>query len=127
METKRILLVMVGTLFVVVGLIGVVVPIMPTSPFLLVAAACYARSSDKLYNRLLDNPAFGPMIREWREEGTISNNAKWSAILLILVSFTVSITFFIKMLIGKILMAFVGFVVILLMYRLPASRRKDDG
>ncbi|MDH5737056.1 MAG: YbaN family protein [Gammaproteobacteria bacterium] len=121
MVVKRYLLVALGTFFVIVGIIGLAVPIMPTSPFLLIAAACYARSSDQLYNRLLDNPMFGPMIREWREQGTISRQAKWTAILMIVISFSVSIIFFIPYLWGRILMAFIGFTVALLLYRLPVA------
>lgn len=121
MTSKKLFFISLGTLSIIVGIIGLVVPIMPTSPFLLVAAACYARSSDKLYNRLLDNPMFGPMIRDWRENGSISRQAKWSAIAMIAISFSVSIFLFIKPLIGKILMAFIALVVVLLLYRLPTS------
>ena len=123
--TKRLMLVTLGSLCVILGVIGLAVPIMPTSPFLLVAAACYARSSDRLYNKLLANPLFGPMIREWREKGTVTRQVKWLSIGTIVISFTVSIVFFINHLVGRILMAFVGFVVILLLYRLPVSDRSE--
>jgi len=123
--TKRLMLVTLGSLCVILGVIGLAVPIMPTSPFLLVAAACYARSSDRLYNKLLANPLFGPMIREWREKGTVTRQVKWLSIGTIVISFTVSIVFFINHLVGRILMAFVGVVVILLLYRLPVSDRSE--
>ena len=63
---KRVLLVVAGTLFVALGLIGVVLPVLPTTPFLLLAAACYVRSSRRLYRWLLANRFFGEYIRRFR-------------------------------------------------------------
>ena len=55
-----------GTLFLLLGIAGVFLPILPTTPFLLLATACYARSSRRFYNWLMNHPAFGPLIIEWR-------------------------------------------------------------
>jgi len=59
--------VVLGLFFVVLGAIGVVLPGWPTTPFLLVAVACFARSSPRLYDWLLENRFFGPTIRDYRE------------------------------------------------------------
>jgi uncharacterized protein len=56
-----------GVLCVTVGLIGVVLPGLPTTPFLILAAACFLRSSQKLYDRVLGHPRFGPLVRDFRE------------------------------------------------------------
>ena len=48
------------------GLLGVLVPGLPTTPFMILAAACFARSSERLYNWILNNPTFGPMVRRFR-------------------------------------------------------------
>lgn len=120
MATKRLLYVIAGAVFVVLGIIGLFLPVVPTSPFLLVAAACYARSSDTLYNKLLSNPMFGHIIREWRESGTIPKQAKWASILLITVSFSVSIALFLTEMASRILMGLIGLVVIVVLYRIPS-------
>ena len=61
----RILLIIAGTLFVGLGIIGIVVPVLPTTPFLLLAAACYARSSRRFHEWLLNNRWFGDYIRNY--------------------------------------------------------------
>ena len=63
----RLLLIAGGTLCVGLGVIGIFLPIMPTTVFLLMAAACYARSSERFYHRLLTNRFLGPYIRNHRE------------------------------------------------------------
>jgi uncharacterized membrane protein YbaN (DUF454 family) len=63
----RILLVVSGTLFVALGILGMFLPVLPTTPFLLLAAICYARSSKRFYHWLLTNRWFGEYIRNYRE------------------------------------------------------------
>ena len=58
---------LVGILFVVLGAIGAVLPLLPTTPFVLVAAWCFARSSPRLHRWLLESRLFGPMLRDWEE------------------------------------------------------------
>ena len=79
----RALLVALGGLCVGLAALGVVTPVLPTTPFLLVAAACFARGSPRFYGLLLDNPAFGPLIRDWREHRAIPRRAKRRALALI--------------------------------------------
>jgi uncharacterized membrane protein YbaN (DUF454 family) len=65
---------------VALGVIGVFLPVMPTTVFLLGAAACYARASAGFYNRLLNNRVFGPIIADWRHYRAMSLRAKTLAI-----------------------------------------------
>ena len=67
----RVALVVAGTGFVGLGILGAFLPVLPTTPFMLLAAACYARASTRFYNGLLNNRAFGPTIREWRRYRSI--------------------------------------------------------
>lgn len=63
---RRHLLILAGSLFVVLGGIGALVPILPTTPFLLLAATCYLRSSQRLYDWLMHNRLFGEYLRRYR-------------------------------------------------------------
>jgi len=87
----RIVLVLLGTLFVALGILGAFLPVLPTTPFLLLAAACYARGSTRFYNALLNNKPFGPLILEWRRHHSIPFRVKVTAIALMSVTLTVSI------------------------------------
>ena len=72
----RVLLISCGTLCVALGVIGIFLPLMPTTVFLLLAAACYARSSDRFYRRLVNNRFLGVYIRNAREGRGMSKRDK---------------------------------------------------
>ncbi|GAB2179690.1 YbaN family protein [Dongia sp. agr-C8] len=65
-----------GSLLVVVGFVGAFLPLLPTTPFLILAAACFARSSPRVEAWLLNHRRFGPVLRAWREHGAIPVKAK---------------------------------------------------
>ncbi|OCX65337.1 hypothetical protein BFP70_09730 [Thioclava sp. SK-1] len=73
------------------GLIGVVLPLLPTVPFMLLAAMCFARSSERLHHWLITHPRFGPPIANWQEHGAISRRAKYAATLSIIIAFSISV------------------------------------
>ena len=74
------LFLILGLFFVGLGFIGVFLPGLPTTPFLLLAAACFARSSRRMYRWLLSNRLFGPMIKNWQETRSITRKTKMVAI-----------------------------------------------
>lgn len=76
---KRLWFLWCGLGALALGLIGIAVPMLPTVPFVILAAFCFARSSPALEARLLDHPRFGPHIRAWREKGAISRKGKLAA------------------------------------------------
>lgn len=77
---------LVAILFVIIGLVGVVVPVMPTTVFLLVAAWAAARGWPELERWLLEHPRFGPPIRLWRTERAVPRKAKYAAAVTMLIS-----------------------------------------
>ena len=79
-----------GVLAVVLGVIGIWLPGLPTTPFIILAAACFARSSDRMHDWLMNHKTFGPMIRDWRERGAISKRAKRLAVLMMLAAWALS-------------------------------------
>jgi uncharacterized membrane protein YbaN (DUF454 family) len=65
-----------GSLLVAVGFVGAFLPLLPTTPFLILAAGCFARSSPRMEAWLLNHRRFGPVLRAWREHGAIPVKAK---------------------------------------------------
>ncbi len=120
----RILLVVVGTICVALGVLGIVLPVLPTTPFLLLAAACYARASERFYVWLLRNPAFGPTIREWRRHRSIPRRTKWVAISLMTISIAVSIMLLARYPLAQFLLAAVGIGVGAWLARIPSRDRR---
>jgi uncharacterized protein len=82
-RTKRALWVVAGTLFLVLGLVGAFLPVLPTTPFLLLTAACWARGSQRFHHWLLHNPLCGSYIRDYYEGRGIPLRTKiWSMVVL---------------------------------------------
>ncbi len=76
-----------GLVFVGAGIIGIFVPLLPTTPFLLLAVFCFERGSPRLHNWLISHPTFGPAINNWRAHGAISNRSKLLAITFMALAF----------------------------------------
>ena len=70
----------IGLFFVALGIAGAFLPVLPTTPFMIVAAACFARSSARLEDWLLGHKRFGPTLREWRERGAVPRKAKYASV-----------------------------------------------
>jgi hypothetical protein len=114
----RAILVIVGTLSLVIGLMGIVVPVLPTTPFLLLAAACYARASDRLYAWLIGQPSLGPIVTEWRCSRSLPPGVRARALAVVALSFGVSIIL-VDALAIKAGLAVTGLVVGVFLYRIP--------
>lgn len=80
-----------GGLALVFGLAGIVLPLLPTTPFLLLAAFCFARASPRLEMWLVEHPRLGPPIRHWRAERALSRRAKIVALIAIAATFGLSL------------------------------------
>lgn len=120
----RWVLLIAGTISVILGVIGLALPLVPTTPFLLLAAACYARSSRKFYVWLMTNRWFGQYIRDWRAGKGIPLKAKIASTVLIVVTFGTSITFFVPIDWVKVLMVLLATAVCVHIWRMP-TRQPD--
>ena len=80
-----------GLVSLALGVIGIFLPLLPTTPLLLLAAYCFGRGSERLLRWLLEHPHLGPPIRDWRENRTISRKARILAGLAMVVVIAVSI------------------------------------
>ncbi|MEE9374751.1 MAG: YbaN family protein [Rhizobiaceae bacterium] len=70
-----------GVISLLLGIIGIALPLLPTTPFVLLSIFCFGKSSKRWHDWLLAHPRFGPMISAWREHGAISNRAKRLALI----------------------------------------------
>lgn len=121
----RIVLISLGTIFLALGMVGVVVPGLPTTPFLLLSAALYVRSSERMYSWLLNHRLFGKPIREFRATRSISLRTKLISIGTMWAMILLSIFLFIENLAVEITIAalgIVGTIFLLFIRTLKASR-----
>jgi len=118
----KALLVVAGSICVGLGVMGIVLPILPTTHFLLLAAACYAHSSERFYVRLLSNRLFGQYIRDWRENKGLTIATKLWVIFVLVVTMGISIVFFVPILAVKLLLASIGLGITIYIWRLPTKK-----
>ncbi|MFT5058544.1 MAG: uncharacterized membrane protein YbaN (DUF454 family) [Planctomycetota bacterium] len=91
MSISRLLYLVGGWTFAGLAFLGALLPLMPTTPFLLLAGICFARSSPRMHERLMSLPMFGEYMRQWNDSHTVPRAAKRRAWILILVSFSISV------------------------------------
>jgi uncharacterized membrane protein YbaN (DUF454 family) len=116
----RAVLLVVGTASLLVGLIGVVLPILPTTPFLLVAAACYARASTRLYRWLIGQRSLGPIITEWRRSRSLPPGVKGRALVAVVITFTLSV-FLVDVTVVRVLLVITGLILAAFLARIPTA------
>lgn len=104
----NILLLICGSISLGLGVIGIFVPLLPTTPFLLLAAACYVRSSERFYIWLITNKYFGSYIQNYRSGKGIPLKVKVLSVSLLWVSMCYTIFFIIPLLVVKLLLFFIG-------------------
>jgi uncharacterized membrane protein YbaN (DUF454 family) len=80
-HAKRLTLILIGFISLALGALGIFVPLLPTTPFLLLSAFAFANSSERMHQWLLDHNLFGPLIDNWRQHRAISRRAKVVSIL----------------------------------------------
>jgi uncharacterized membrane protein YbaN (DUF454 family) len=123
-EIVRIFLLVAGTFFLVLGALGIVLPILPTTPFLLLSAACYLRSSDRMHHWLLNNRWFGKFISNYQEGKGIPLKTKVLAMIVLWVAILFSAFIaFDEILIAQIALLAVALGVSIHLVRLPNLKR----
>lgn len=116
---KRRLLFAAGHVCVLLGLLALLLPVIPTSPFLIVGAACYARSSEKFYHLLLQNKYCGPMIRQWEHNRCIERRFKLAASALLAAAFLSSSFLFLDGWLARALLLAFGLAAIAFVASVP--------
>jgi uncharacterized protein len=106
---KKTLYITLGLLSLGIGIIGIFLPILPTTPLVLLASALFMRSSDRLYNMMITHPKFGPMIYSYQEHRVVPLKAKVSAISMLWLSIGFSVVFVVPLLAIKVLLLLIAF------------------
>jgi len=101
-----------GTVCLVIGGVGIILPLLPTTPFLLLAAACYARSSERWYNWLTTNRWFGEYIRNWHDGRGIPMKTKILSIAFLVLTIGYSAAVVVPFIIGKVVLILIAVCVI---------------
>lgn len=87
---KRYALITLGSISLALGVIGIALPLLPTTPFILLTSYCFARSSEKLHRYLLKHALLGPIIESWQKNRSLSYETKRRICLFIWLSLTIS-------------------------------------
>jgi len=122
----RWMLLLSGFMFLGLGALGVILPVLPTTPFVLVAAACFARSSPRFHNWLLANRVFGPLILDWQEHRGVSRRAKISSVTAMTVIGGASIVWFVDRLWLRIVIALVLITVATWLLSRPTTEERGS-
>lgn len=89
---QRLLFSFIGMTSLCLGILGIFLPLLPTTPFILLSSACFLRSSPRFHRWLYQHETFGPIIQNWQQHRAVSKAVKKRAIVFILLSFTFSIS-----------------------------------
>ncbi|UCD10046.1 MAG: YbaN family protein [Dehalococcoidales bacterium] len=120
---KNHLLIIAGTLFVILGFLGIFLPVLPTTPFLLLAAACYFRSSDRFYRWLMNNRILGTYISNYLEGRGMSMRSKVITLLLLWLTIGLTIILGIQNIIIRIILVIIAVGVTIHIGRLKTRKQ----
>ncbi|TDO98995.1 YbaN family protein [Marinomonas balearica] len=90
MQGKRILYIILGWLSLIIGIIGIFLPLLPTTPLVLLAAWCFSRSSTRFHNWLINHKYFGPIVRDWQSGEGIPKKVRNRALLVMWLGMSLS-------------------------------------
>ncbi|NDJ58622.1 DUF454 family protein [Enterobacteriaceae bacterium 4M9] len=121
----KYILIMTGWLAVALGTLGVVLPLLPTTPFILLAAWCFARSSPRFHHWLMYRSWFGGYLRYWQRYRAMPPGAKPRAVAFILITFAVSL-WLVEMTWVRVLLLLILGALLLFMWRIPVVDEKQE-
>ncbi|KLK92044.1 membrane protein [Microvirga vignae] len=114
-----------GYASLVLGIVGIVLPVLPTTPFIILAAWCFARSNPALSERLYEHPRFGALLTTWRDQRAIPSRAKLYALLMLALSYTITVWLTRNAYLPFILAAIMGSVALYIVTR-PSPREMAE-
>jgi len=116
----RLAFLTIGILSLALGFLGIFLPLLPTTPFILLSAYCFSKSSPRLYHWLTSNKTFGPIILEWQQHRTLPRKIKKRAVYLIIATFAVTIIFFTNKIYLQFLLLLLASILVTYIVRIPS-------
>ncbi|MDR0971926.1 MAG: YbaN family protein [Bacteroidales bacterium] len=123
---KRIVLLSFGIISLLLGVLGIFLPLLPTTPFLLLSSFLFIRSSNKLYLWLINNPLLGKYIIDFQQEKTIPLKVKLSTIIILWTTISISAFVFVKLLWIKLLLFAIAIGVTWHILSFKTKKRKKE-
>jgi uncharacterized membrane protein YbaN (DUF454 family) len=122
----KALWIFLGIICLILGFIGVFLPLLPTTPFALLAAFCFSKGSDELHQWLLNTKMFGPLIRDWEDYGVI--RLRYKKLSSIMISFLFGYTLiFVKVILWiKLVVMLSGLLVLWFIWSRPSTPTLND-
>lgn len=120
-QTKRTLFFILGWVSIALAIAGIPLPILPTTPFVLLAAFFFSKSSERWHQWLLNNKRLGPIVRDWEQHGVISVKAKVLATVMMILLFGYTLVFVNVPIWIKIVVSFIGVSVMVFIHTRPSS------
>ncbi|MTI67169.1 MAG: DUF454 domain-containing protein [Firmicutes bacterium] len=120
---KKIILIILGSISIALGIIGIFLPLLPTTPLLLLGASCYVKSSNSLYNWLINNKYLGSYIKNYRLGRGIPKKTKIIAISTLWLTIGYSAIFIVPLLLIKILLFFIAIGVTIHLLTIPTYKK----
>ena len=123
-KLKRVFFIVAGSIFLGLGAIGILIPILPTTPFLLLSAACYYKGSERLHQWMLNNRWFGSYLRNYEEGKGIQLRTKALIVSLLWITIGYSAVFVVNVLLLRIVLLGIAVAVSVHILMLPTMRRE---
>lgn len=124
---RRVLMTAAGVIALVLGLVGIVIPGLPTTPFILLAAACFSRASPRLHGWLLAHRQLGPLVRDWEHQRSLPLAVKWVASAMMVSAVGLSAWQLSARPLLQIVVILAGLVGALVVWRIPTRRSQAKG
>ncbi|MDX1351933.1 MAG: YbaN family protein [Thiomicrorhabdus sp.] len=118
---KRHTYFVLGCVFFLTGLVGVLLPVLPTTPFMILAAGCFAKSSPRFHQALLNNRWIGDDLQRWEREHTMLRKTKIRATWVIVVMFTISIAVLMGKLWLQLMLISIAIILLFFLWRVPEA------
>jgi uncharacterized membrane protein YbaN (DUF454 family) len=124
---QRVLWVIAGAIALALAALGIFLPLLPTTPLVLLAAFCFARGSQRAHRWLLEHRVFGPIVMDWQRHRRVSRRVKGTAIALVVLAFAFSWVALPSSVLGRVILVTVGLALVIFLVTLPSGPRPQRG
>lgn len=121
-KIKQSLFFLFGSLFFLLGFIGIFLPLLPTTPFMILSAGCFANSSRRFHQMLLNNRWFGEELRQWEKNKTMKRSTKIKGTVIIVLTFSITILILWNNSLHQVLLILLAVILLFFVWRVPEQK-----